>query len=146
MLGIRSAGRALSIHDEINSYEREEVREADKTANALTEDHKGAKKGITVTYFEPVSEGEEPVLPRLLEERHKIAAFKQTAPNPVYPEVVVKPDPNRPAFRFVDVGLRWLDSKVEQKRAKASIHRRNLRKGGPGPVSKPPKAEKTVSL
>ena len=58
MLGVRPGGRDVSIQDEINSYEREEVRQADRVAKELVEEAKGGKKGLTITYFEPVEEGE----------------------------------------------------------------------------------------
>jgi len=125
MLGVRPGGRLMPIQDEINSIEREEVRQADNVAKGLEDE--GGHKGLALTYFEPVDEGEDAVLPRLLDERRKRLGEKEQAAQHHYPSHVVETGPGRPAYRFIDVGLRWFDKKEGERREKASAHRKAVK-------------------
>jgi len=125
ILGIRMGGRQLSVPEEINSPGRDDVREADEIAGRLAGE--GGQRGLNRTFFEPVDEGEEAVVPRLLSEARQRAAAARAAERPEYPSHVVQPDPLRPAYRFVDVGLRWFDAKDAARRVKESSRRKGVK-------------------
>lgn len=44
-----------------------------------------------------------------------------------YPSYVIQPDPHRPAYRFVDIGLKWFDAVDAAKRRKESERRKRIK-------------------
>jgi len=119
-----------SVTDEIVSQDRAEVNAADEVSRQVTEEGRDRKRGVSRTFFEPVDEGEEPVVPRLLDDVRDQAQASM-AQRPVYPTKLVQPDALRPAYKFIDVGLRWVDRADMERREKES-KRRKVVKGHRG--------------
>jgi hypothetical protein len=67
-------------------------------------------------------------MPRILEE-HRGKAEAARASRTEYPTTVVQPNPSKPPFKFVDVGLRWFDAKEMERRQKESVRRKAIKAG-----------------
>ncbi|KAF8575206.1 hypothetical protein K439DRAFT_1420040 [Ramaria rubella] len=134
ILGIKTGGRERELLEEISHPARENVNEADELSSG---DQAARRRGISRTFFEPVDEGEEAIIPRLLDEQQeKLVASRKKRPD--YPTIIVQPDPSKPAFKFVDVGLRWFDPKEHGRRQKESSRRKAVRAGKKALLSKSP--------
>lgn len=73
-------------------------------------------------FWEPTAEGQEPIIPDILEKNRK-SPSKKDSEGPV--RVVERP--GRPEMRFVDVGDKFVDPKELKKRARDAAHRAHLR-------------------
>jgi len=127
ILGVNVGGRQKNVSDEISSSDRNDVNEADELSR-LSASRGERGRALVRTYFESVDEGKEAVVPRLLDEaREKFVLAK--AKRLQYPTTVVQPDLEKPAYKFVDVGLRWFDPKDTQRRQKESARRKAIKAG-----------------
>ncbi|GJJ11308.1 hypothetical protein Clacol_005540 [Clathrus columnatus] len=136
LLGVSTRGQEVSVAEELNSPLRDPVKEADETAAITAADMEakgGRKHSLSRTYFEPVNEGEEPIVSKLITEAQNKAREKANSTlitrtsSSDLTEHVVQPDPNRPAFRFIDVGLKWFDPVDASKRQKESERRKGVK-------------------
>jgi len=126
LLGINVGGRVAGIADEIRSRDRIEVNAADEVSRQVTEEGRNRKRGISRTFFEPVDEEKEALVPGLLDaEGEKTRMAK--AQRPQYPTTIVQPDPAKPAYKFVDVGSRWVDRVDVERRQKESTRRKAVK-------------------
>ncbi|KAL4070541.1 eukaryotic mitochondrial regulator protein-domain-containing protein [Scleroderma citrinum] len=80
-------------------------------------------------FWENVAEGEEPVMPAILE-----AARSSSRPIKQKPKVMlVEPRPGRPAIKFVDIGNAFFDEQEQERRDKEGARRAQLRARKRGP-------------
>lgn len=156
MLAVRKGGLQPDLSDEINTMERREVTEADQLATQLAREE--GTSGLSRIYYESFDEGEVrelftiylatahrsfqvPVVARLLEERRTLRGERSAKRE--YPSHIVETSPGRPSIRFVDVGLRWFDSKEAAIREKASAHRKAVKARKHGKITLVPPTEIT---
>ncbi|KAF8507981.1 eukaryotic mitochondrial regulator protein-domain-containing protein [Hysterangium stoloniferum] len=158
ILGVPQGRNKLSIPDEMHLPSREDAKQADKMSEHM--DGEKRKRGLSRTFFEPVDEDKEPIVPQWLQDEQKAdeerkhglrptldeplhgdkeptvpqrlqegqqANMKATPQAKEYPSHVVQPNPSRPAFKFIDVGLRWFNPDEAQTRKKESARRKDVK-------------------
>ncbi|EKM48230.1 uncharacterized protein PHACADRAFT_203076 [Phanerochaete carnosa HHB-10118-sp] len=74
-------------------------------------------------FWEPTVEGQEPIIPDILEKTR--ASKAKTESDGVVTNIVQRP--GRPEMRFVEVGDKYVDTKILKKRARDAAHRAHLR-------------------
>ncbi|KAG9313978.1 hypothetical protein JVU11DRAFT_4754 [Chiua virens] len=129
LLGVTEAAKctAQDVDDDLESdntshHSRYDVEEADLQDEV--ESVNRARQRYQRLFWESVAEGEEPVMPNVLENQRGAAS---TRTKPGGKKTLVKRAPGRPAIMFVDVGDVFVDKKEKERREREGARRSKVK-------------------